>query len=75
MTFISLYGIKQENILAFGDEDSDMEMIEPRNASFVTSYWRIEKHPQMRLLHSRTFENGLAKYLQSFFNIRMWKRA
>ena len=65
------FGIKQENILAFGDEDNDMEMIEYAGHGVAMKNGIEElKNIANAITPFTNDENGLAKYLQEYFDIQ-----
>ncbi len=65
------FGIKQENILAFGDEDNDLEMIEYAGHGVAMKNGIDElKNIANAITPFTNDENGLAKYLQDYFQIQ-----
>jgi len=65
------YGIKREDILAFGDEDNDMEMIRYAGHGVVmqngiSSLKHIADDVTMHTNH----EDGLAIYLENYFRLQ-----
>ena len=65
------FGIKQENILAFGDENNDLEMIEYAGHGVAMKNGIDElKNIANAITPFTNDENGLAKYLQEYFNLK-----
>ena len=65
------FGIKQENILAFGDENNDLEMIEYAGHGVAMKNGIDElKNIANAITPFTNDENGLAKYLQDYFQIQ-----
>ncbi len=64
------YGVKQEDILAFGDEDNDMEMIQFAGHG-VVMHNGIEplKNIANDVTKKSNHEDGLAEYLENYFNL------
>lgn len=64
------YGIKRENILAFGDEANDFEMIQYAGHGVAMSNGIDEvKDIAEDITRYTNHENGLAKYLTEYFNL------
>ena len=68
--------LNKKNILAFGDEDNDLEMIEYAGHGVAMKNGIDElKNIANAITPFTNDENGLAKYLQEYFNLTDTKKA